>query len=478
MKKRISRRDAGAQRKYGRMSTKLTKPMVWTMAVMVFTVEPVLSAEAATTTNSSAPRDHYDPVFSEMNAIVRDPALGVDEKIAHLKTFGEKRKGYFSSVLWNMNQVNPERTFDVGLEWFHLPGSTTSQRLEIGKWLLTRPFSRDQWLADSGFSREYAMWLVKTAIEDKGDSLMAVRSGGETAVGQLAWWAAGYDGFSTASFPLDADRQVIPVLVRCLGAPDEIWPENQGDCIRGKPGSSTGRNYQRQCIPVALARLKAVDAIPNLERTLRNHHDLYLCMNSAFALGMLADEPRRRALEQELVECAKRGSVARFLKGNGIPGAKHSMFSFARGLLEQKDMAGIAYLGPEWFTEGSTLWTAADMIYWLDTRLAVTREIKDVRLVNFFQTGLSDPILAKVWRQDKKFMETDKHLATVWSNPESRKNWETYSSKTFRELLRQIKANNGVELAPEIKAIADSTASPDLAATAKETLKDWPPLKK
>ena len=460
------------------MFAKLAKPMVWAMAVMVFAVEPALSAETATATRYSAPRDRYDPILAEMNAIVQDPALGVDEKIARLKTFGEKHKEYFPSVLWNMNQVSPERTFEVGLAWFHLPGTATPRRLEIGKWLLTRSFSRDKWLAESGFSREYAVWLVNTAIEDKGDSLMAVSTGGETAVGQLAWWSAGFEGFSAASFPLDADRRVIPILVRCLGAPDHVWAEDQGDCIRGKPGTSTGRNVQRQCIPIALARLKAMDAIPDLERALRNHHDLYLCMNSAFALGMLADEPRRRALEQELVDCANRGSVARFFKGDGIPAAKHAMFSFARGLLEQKDMAGIAYLGPEWFTEGSALRPAADMTYWLGTRLAVTRDLRDPRLAKFFQAGLGHPVLAKVWRLDKKYLEADKFLADLWRNESSRKTWEANLVGTFRELLRQIKTNNCIELASEIKAIADSTTSPELAAAAKETLKDWPPLKK
>jgi len=413
-----------------------------------------------------------------MHAVVRDSSLDTDGKLGRLQEFIGAGV-WLPCVLHYMAQVHPTHAVAVAVEAFRAPDATVPQRLGIGGWLLGRHPSRGGELPP-GFDREYAAWLVQAAIADNGDSLMVVTElGTETPVAHLAWWAGGHQGFPATSFPTDADRRVIPVLVRCLDAPDAVWPAQQGDCVHGEPGTSTRRNSQRQCIPLALAALKATETIPDLVRVLRGNGDINLRANAAFALGALTGEPRRRALEREIVEKAERNWLVRRFRG-GTPRDRSLVFPFGHGLIEQGDAAGIRYLDPAWLAGTTNPGTAQAMLWWVKSRLEAVGSFRHARLIEFYRTALIHPVLAPIWRFDA-------HRASIpigcpapgQSLLEVRRstlrNWENGLVRNFRCLVGGVRSNGFVELAPEIKAIADATGSPAIASVATEALTGWPP---
>lgn len=138
-----------------------------------------------------------------------------------------------------------------------------------------------------GFIPEYREFLIDAILEDGKDEFYQTKTGGRTAVGEYASIAGGVDTFQGILFADVRDERAIPVLIDCLSAPDDVYAEDQGCNSMGEPGAPTGRNTQRQGIPFALARLQAIDAIPELKQIAETHHDPYLRQNAMFAIDVL-----------------------------------------------------------------------------------------------------------------------------------------------------------------------------------------------
>lgn len=88
-----------------------------------------------------------------------------------------------------------------------------------------------------GFIPEYREFLIDAILEGGKDEFYQTKTGGRTAVGEYASIAGGVDTF--------------------------------------------------QGIPFALARLQAIDAIPELKQIAETHHDPYLRQNAMFAIDVL-----------------------------------------------------------------------------------------------------------------------------------------------------------------------------------------------
>lgn len=169
------------------------------------------------------------------------------------------------ALLFWADQVQKGQAIQVGRELFHAADATRSAKLAIGHELVGR------W-HDAEFQTEFAHYLVQAALEGGQHEFMTTRDQlAHTAVGEIAYIAAGFEGMPPSMFPSLADPKLIPILINCLDAPDHVYPKDQGDVIRGKPGESTGRNVPRQLLPIALARLNAADSIPTLQQILSSH---------------------------------------------------------------------------------------------------------------------------------------------------------------------------------------------------------------
>lgn len=147
------------------------------------------------------------------------------------------------------------------------------------------------------FITEYRKFLINAIVNGGKEEFCVPKSYARTAVGEYAGIAGGISGPAGILFSDVADKKVIPVLIECLSAPDHLYPKEQGCLIRGKPGDATGRNTQRQGVPLALMQLKAIEAIPKLKQIVKEHHDRYLCANSKKALKVLI--PLKKKLKEK-----------------------------------------------------------------------------------------------------------------------------------------------------------------------------------
>jgi len=269
------------------------------------------------------------PGYSEAADIANSKDLSKEEKIAKLKELAV-RDATQRPALYQLDRLDRGEATKTAIALFRAKGASRETKLRLGHFALEagRPQGAD-------FPQEF--------MKECADSLIgAVLNGGEkefcqalpehpiTAVGEYAYLASDFDGYKGVEFAPFKDARLVPVLVRCLDAPDNVWAKDQGDCIRGKPGESTGRNTARQQIPVALAKLGDEQAIEPLKRVLSNHKDFYERRNAAYALARLLEKKEDRAAIRK----------ALLAKPELLP----FRFSFGKGLIEIGDDDGVELL--------------------------------------------------------------------------------------------------------------------------------------
>ncbi len=219
------------------------------------------------------------PAYPEIAALARRTDLSVAARVKGLTAYLDQADTRLLALeaLCGLDQTAAQA--QAG-RLFRAKGATDDTRLALGHFLLAE-------CRDHGFAAEFGRYLVPAVLAGEKTFLQVQEEGTRTAVGEYAFLAAGFMGYDKADFDAMADARTIPVLIYCLAAPDEVYAKDQGDFIRGKPGTSTGRNLARQNIPLALARLHAVAAIPALQAVVKSHHDANLRANAATALAAL-----------------------------------------------------------------------------------------------------------------------------------------------------------------------------------------------
>ncbi|MCQ9208879.1 MAG: HEAT repeat domain-containing protein [Omnitrophica bacterium] len=187
---------------------------------------------------------------------------------------------------------------------------------------------------------------------------------------------------------------MIPILIKCLSAPDNMYGKEQGCVIRGEPGESTGRNVQRQQIPIALAKLNATEAIDVLKEILMLHHDYWSRYNSAYALAILMNREDSRVLEKILKE---KKEYWQFL------------FPFGKGLIEKGDDDGVEYMAFKYSTyikEDSL----SSVLYMVEQRLEVLKNFNSKRTEIFYRQALEYKPLYNILVFDSKKVKFEDHL--------------------------------------------------------------------
>lgn len=255
---------------------------------------------------------------------------------------------------------------DSALKQFRKPDTSTYHKLECGRFLLT-------WstVPTPDFIAEYAPFLIDAVLKQGSDEFMKVRENDSillSAVGEYAFIASGFNGHNPKHFETLKDRRVIPVLIHCLDAPD----------YTPGPPFNDRRNVERQEIPIALARLDAIEATEKLKQVLKTHHDWYLRFNSAYALGFMLPRSESAKIEQ-------------FINNLKEEGARSLFFGFGSGLVERGDAAGIQYLSFKYspYYEDKNI---PVVLYMLQERLGVLQKskVKDAAALSaFYQSALT-----------------------------------------------------------------------------------------
>jgi hypothetical protein len=219
------------------------------------------------------------PAVREMRALAARNDLPVAERVARLAAYLEQDDTRLPALSF-IRQLDLPVAKAHAARLFRAKGASEASRLALGHFLLSD-------CRDHAFAKEFGAFLVPAVLKAETTFMKPLEEGTRTAIGEYAFLAAGFSGYDKADFDTMKDPRAISILIRCLKAPDEVYAKDQGDFIRGKPGTPTGRNLARQNIPFALARLGATEALPALRKVAQTHHDTYLRKNAQAAIEKL-----------------------------------------------------------------------------------------------------------------------------------------------------------------------------------------------
>ena len=401
----------------------------------------------------------------KMNEIVASKTMSKAAKIKELRKYLKKRPDWFEGVLWRIAQVDKTVARKIALERFRRKGISRKRKLTLGSEIL-------QNYSTPEFIDEYGKFLLNAVLKGGKKRFCRKREVGElSAVGEYAFIAGDVAAHSPKKLAKIKDARVIRILISCLKAPDNIYGsfEHQGDNIRGKPGELTGRNLERQQIPIALAKLGATQAIAPLKKTLMTHHDRYLRNDSAYALALLMKKKDCREFAQVL----KRNKDYR-----------QSLFSFGRGLIEKGDDDGVEYMAFEYAIE-FTYEAIGTVLFMVIQRLDIVRDFKSRKLAAFYQQALAyepfynillfdDTKVNVEWelKQGKIYSTKTKQRETVTNAKEVLHHLERRITPVYKDLLNGIKANELEGFAEIIDRIGRRTESAAIWKLSEAYLKE------
>jgi len=311
------------------------------------------------------------PGYQEVAAVFNSTELSTAEKVARLKEMAARDETRWQA-LYHLDRLDHRAASDTALAMFRAADASRELKLRLGHLMLEQNRPQLEGFPQE-FVKEFAAYLIG-AVLDGGEAEFCRKlpGGTTTAVGEYAWLASDFGGYMNLDFAPFKDARVVPVLIACLDAPDDV--------IRGRPGESTGRNGARQQIPVALARLGDQRAVEPLKQMLLKHHDIYGQMNAAYALAKLLDKKEDRAAigkellaRKELLWCRQR---------------------FGKGLIEIGDDNGVEFLAIRHAGGYGRLEYPSSILGMMTYRLNLLQGFKSPKVETFVREALS----YKPWR--------------------------------------------------------------------------------
>jgi len=161
--------------------------------------------------------------------------------------------------------------------------TSRQQKYQFGRYLLrleAPPGGRRPSEKTPDFVAEYRDFILAAILDGGAKEFCQQKElGALTAVGEIVIIAAGEQPRPFGILFSDIrDPRVVPVLIECLNAPADV--SRFGFDLHDM-------NEQRDLIPLALARLQAVDAIPQLQKIAVSHPSAVFRKNAAFAVDVL-----------------------------------------------------------------------------------------------------------------------------------------------------------------------------------------------
>lgn len=229
----------------------------------------------------------------DLHAITTSPDLDTEHKINAIAAFLDTTPGpHWYLVIDHMQRLDSRIAIDICLSRFRNPESSRNQKLYLGRHLYNT-LRRDG--NDSGYAEniiaEYRAFIIDAVINGGAEEFnQPNRRDTLTAVGE---YIRIISDPQFRSSELHIDERVIQVLIQCLSASDHVYIESDLHPPNIRPGEiraigdPSGRNRQRERIPLILAKIKAISAIPALTGIVDDHHDSYLQKNAKTALEIL-----------------------------------------------------------------------------------------------------------------------------------------------------------------------------------------------
>ncbi len=409
-----------------------------------------------------AAQAHWGPPpenYRRMTEIATSDQMGKEEKILALRAFLVLEPA--EQVLRIMVGVDRNAGQRVALEIFRAPGTSRATKLSVAHLLLID-------LKVPGFMAEYGPFLIEGVLKGGEAEFMTPQTTHTpTAVGHYAFLASGFERFPADQFDKVRDARVIPILIKGLEAPDWLARGGPGAELAEAvpPGQPTGRNVQRQQLPVALARLGAKEAVPALKRVIFTHHDHYLGNNAAYAVGVLADGPDWREVEGFLLQPEKK-APSRATWNDAL------LFSLGKGILERGDDAGVRYMALRYSVEMSDARadrsTPITVLRITSEHLKAMRGVRSPKAQTLYLDLLQYEPLRRVFSFDPAKLPEPKGLeqtgAQFFAGQRNR------ILQAWRDLLDGIVDNRCVSLAAPLLEAARESKEPEVRRLADEAV--------
>lgn len=399
----------------------------------------------------------------KVEAVLKSADLSQEAKVTSLSAI-LAREDRWPYVLFRIGKLDQDLANDTALELFRQPASSWPHRIEAGRYLLEQE--------KPGFKLEFAAFLISAILNGGEKEFCVPRPENEpSVVGEYAGISGGINAPRGIGFDEVADQRVVPILIRCLDAPDHVYPAEQGELIRGTPGEPTGRNTQRQGIPLALAKLGAVSAIPNLDKILFSHPDFYLRYNAAYALAILMPRKDSLILEKRLLESREGVRL-----GSGKVPIQRFLFPFGKGLIEKGEDDGAKYMSFA-YSEAAAEDSLLRVLYVTGERMNVLKGHKGPNVEAFYREALAFAPLRDLFLFDTGKVKnpetglTGKDAGKLQNQPE--KGLETNRKRIvemYATILTELKANNIRTLDDPITEIGNKTKNDEIRRLSQEFL--------
>ncbi len=383
--------------------------------------------------------------YQALNQVIIDKKLANEEKIEQIELYFKQDPRSNKALQW-IGRVDKDFAIELMKKEFRNKNRTVSDKIELGDLLLS---NRNYRTPD--FIKEYAPFLIEEILSSGSKTFntkLDVHT--KTAIGQYANIASDFMGYHSEHFKNISDKRVIPILIKAMDAPDRLFGKQLGCVIRGKPEESTGRNVERQQIPIALAKLSAKEAIKPLRKVLQKHHDPYLRNNAAYALGVLLSPKDRKAVIQYLNESKKR---------------HYHLFEFGKGMIYTGDDAGVEFMNFRYsqYYEKKNL---SAVLYMVGERVKIAKKIRSAKLEEFYSQLFKYKLFYNVLLFDESKVHPKDYGHTNYNLDKAGKR----VNDIYDKILTSIEINRIENLAPIIKDIAKHTSNSTIRKRSQQSI--------
>jgi hypothetical protein len=378
----------------------------------------------------------------ETQEILQSPTLTKEQKIQKLEMFFDKYPGHIAYLLIELDRSAAR---DIILKHFHDPRIPKAQKILLGRKLLQKLDAKE-------IIPEFKEFLVNDILENINQFMRPQEDYASSGLAEYVYIASGFNGYQDPKlFDAFKDERVIPTLIKALDAPDWVWPKDQGDLIRGIPGMSTGRNVARQLIPIALTKLNAQNGIPALKGKFQKHHDMYLRMNSAYALGYLLGRDNKKEIEKQLSKEKN----------------KYVIFEYAKGSIAAGDYSALKYISLEKYPLGLD-WSSI-LYYNLEQNLSALAGVKDPGAKIFYSELIAyEPFRLLVTADFSKIPVGEKEWKMGFKSKEDYLNQQMHRIvKIYDQVVQGVELNGFTDLWADVKALGKNSTISDIRNIAK-----------
>jgi len=374
--------------------------------------------------------------------IFQSPTLSKEQKLQRLERFLNK---YPVRTAYLLIELDRGAAREIILRHFRDAKISKTTKLVLGRGLL-QVFDAQE------VAPEFKKFLVKDILEKIDEFMHPQEFYADSGLAEYVYIASEFNGYHDPKlFDALKDERTVPNLIKALNAPDQVWSKDRED-MSGIPGTSTGRNVPRQLIPIALAKLNATSAIPDLKDKFKKHYDKYLRATSAYALGYLLGKDEKEDFEKQLSKEKDQNII----------------FEFAKGSIAVRDYSVLKYIRLDRNVQPKDFGILS-CLYEIEQKLRVLNGVKDPGTKAFYSELIAyEPFRELVAADYTKIPVEEKEWQTYFKSKDDYLNKQMHRIvKIYSQLVQGVELNGSTDLWADVKMLGGNSLSPDIQNIAK-----------